>query len=223
MQETIINDCWNKIGVWSRTATRCPELEKLTHCHNCPVYSSAGRQLLDREHDETYQEEWTANLANPRTDKQTNLQSALVFRLGDEWFALPTQLIREVTYCSNHHSLPHRKNTVLRGIVNVRGELLLCVSLGNLFKLQKGEKEHSQDKVIHQRYIVIGDNNEFYTFPVSEVRNMVRFHIDNLQKTPSTIAEATGSYVRGIIEHDDIHIGLIDSEMLLNALYRNIG
>lgn len=223
MQEIKINDCWNTIGVWSHAATRCPELQKLTHCRNCPTYSSAGRQLLDREHDEKYQIEWTHNLAIPRNENQTNLQSALVFRLGDEWFAMPTQVIREVTYCNNHHSLPHRKNMILRGVVNVRGELLLCVSLGNLFKLQKGEKEHTQERIIHQRYIVIGDINEYYTFPVSEVRNMLRFDPDALQKTPSTIGDAAGSYVRGIIIHEDIHIGLIDCELLFHSLHRNIG
>jgi chemotaxis-related protein WspD len=223
MQEIKINDCWNTIGVWGHADKRCPELLKLTHCRNCPVYSSAGRQLLDREHDETYLREWTVNLSRPREEKQSNLQSALIFRLGDEWFALPTKFIREVTYCNNHHSLPHRKNMVLRGIVNVRGELLLCVSLGYLFKLQKSEKEHAKDKIVHQRYIVIGDSNEYYTFPASEVSSMLKFDQDTLQKAPSTVSDSSGSFILGIICHEDMKIGLIDCELLFHALQRNIG
>jgi chemotaxis-related protein WspD len=223
MKKTTINDCWNTIGVWSHASPRCPELQKLTHCHNCQVYSSAGRQLLDREHDENYQKEWNINLAKPREESLTTLQPALIFRLGDEWFALETHVIREVTYCNHHHSLPHRKNMILRGIVNVHGELLLCVSLGYLFKLQKSEKEYTHDKPIHQRYIVIGDNNEYYTFPSSEVRSMLRFDPEALHKTPSTVSESAGSFIRGIIHHEDLHIGLIDSELLFHALRRNIG
>ena len=218
-----INDCWNSIGVWSQAAVRCPELKKLIHCRNCPVYSNAGRTLLDREQDTEYQKQWTRNLEKPRDEKLLNTKSALAFRLGDEWFALPTTIIREVTYCSNHHSLPHRKNPVLRGIVNVRGELLLCVSLGYLFKLQKSEKQHESNKPIHQRYIVIGDNDEYYTFPASEVRNTLRYHQDAIQKPPSTLAESAGSFVQGIILYEDTSIGLIDSELLFHALHRSTG
>jgi chemotaxis-related protein WspD len=226
MQQTTLNDCWNKIGVWSNANPRCAELEKLVHCRNCPVYSSAGRKLLDRAQDAEYIDQWTLNLAMPRVEKQTNLQDALAFRLGEEWFALPNHVIREITYCTHHHSLPHRKSPVLRGIVNVRGELLLCVSLGYLFKLQKGEKPLNQNKIIHERYIVITDHNEHYAFPVSEVRNMVYFNDNDLQKVPSTTQSSdkssSGSYIRGIIQHDDINIGLIDTDVLFSALQRNI-
>ena len=40
-------DCWNHIGV-SGDGT-CPELVKVVHCHNCPVYAAGGRSLLERE------------------------------------------------------------------------------------------------------------------------------------------------------------------------------
>lgn len=222
MQKITINDCWNTIGVWSHASPRCEKLDKLTHCRNCSVYSSAGRKLLDREHDKNYQQEWNSNLARPRENISNNNKSALIFRLGDEWFAIATHVIREVTYCNNHHSLPHRKNMVLRGIVNVHGELLLCVSLGYLFKIQKSEKEYSHEKTIHQRYIVISEDSEHYTFPVSEVRSMLKFNPDMLQKSPSTSSESAGSFIRGIIRHEDLHIGLIDTELLFHALRRNI-
>lgn len=221
MQDITLNNCWNTIGVWSRSAQRCPKLETLVHCHNCPVYSSAGRQLLDRPQDDAYLQEWTSNLAKPRIARQQNLQSALAFRLGEEWFALPGHVIREVTYCTHHHSLPHRKSPVLRGIVNVRGELLLCVSLGYLFKLQKGDKTSKPGKLVHERYIVIGDSEEFYAFPVSEVRNMICFDPTQLQQVPSTLRDTSGSYMRGIITHDNTRIGLIDCDLLFNALQRN--
>ena len=223
MLKISINDCWNTIGVWSHASPRCEKLNKLIHCHNCPVYSGAGRILLDREHDIAYQKEWNTNLAKPRENKLYDTQSALIFRLGDEWFAIRTHVIREVTYCNNHHTLPHRKNMVLRGIVNVHGELLLCVSLGYLFKIQKSEKEYTHDKPIHQRYIVISDNTEHYAFPASEVRSMLRFNPDMLHKSPSTAGEITGSFIKGIIYHEEMHIGLIDTELLFHALRRNIG
>ncbi|MCW9014460.1 MAG: chemotaxis protein CheW [Gammaproteobacteria bacterium] len=224
MDKHLINDCWNKTGVWGTEIPRCIELEKYIHCSNCPVYSEAGRKLLERELLETdYLEDWTKNLSLPREEIDSNLVSILVFRLGDEWFALPSQLIREITHCDKHHSLPHRKSPVLRGLVNVRGELLLCVSLGYLFKLHRGEKTYDDKQTpVHERYIVINKEDETYTFPASEVKSILRYDPDDLQKNPSTLNKASVSYVKGVINSDGINIGLLDSELVFHALRRNI-
>lgn len=222
MHDIIINDCWNKIGVWGKEQPRCPQLDTLIHCNNCPVYSNAGRALLNREAEQEYIDEWTGNLSTPRSENGKQLKSVLVFRLGDEWFALPSRVIKEITYCDKHHSLPHRKSPVLRGLVNVRGELLLCFSLGYLFKLQKSEKNPATHKTIHERYIVISDDQEDYTFPVSEVNNILRYDPDLLEKPPATINEASASFVRGIIKHNRLNIGILDSDLVLTALHRNI-
>ena len=222
MNNSKINDCWNTIGVWGNDSPRCDKLEKLIHCYNCPLYSDAGRVLLDREADIDYISEWTSNLSKPRKDINHQLKSALVFRLGNEWFALPSKIIREITQCDKHHSLPHRKNMILRGLVNVRGELLLCVSLGYLFNLNKTEFENTGKTKIHERYIVISDEGKFYAFPASEVKNTLKYDINNLQHPPSTINEESSNYIKGIIQDNNIHIGLLDADLVFSALNRNI-
>jgi len=222
MLDTEIKDCWNTIGVWGNETPKCPELDKLTHCHNCPVYSNAGRLLLDRDTDSIYIDEWTNNLKKPRSNDDQNQQSALVFRIGDEWFALPSIIIREITQCDKHHSLPHRKNQILRGLVNVRGDLLLSVSLGYLFKLNKTEALEIKNKVTHERYIVISDKGELFAFPVSEVKETLKYDPDELQNTPSTVNNNSSNFIKGVIEQKNIHIGLLDSELLFSALHRNI-
>jgi chemotaxis-related protein WspD len=222
MKHLTINDCWNKIGIWGDEQPRCPELNKLTHCYNCSVYSNAGRKLLDREQDKEYINEWTNNLSKPRIEVSEDLKSALAFRLGNEWFALPSKIIREITQCDKHHSLPHRKNQVLRGLVNVRGELLLCVSLGYLFNLNKKEIDIKTQTTIHERYIVISDDGDYYAFPVSEVKDTLKYDASNLQKTPSTINDGSSNYIEGIIEYQDFHVGLLDIDLIFSALNRNI-
>jgi len=222
MNDLTINDCWNTIGIWGDELSRCPELDKLIHCYNCSVYSDAGRKLLDRPVDKEYINEWTDNLSTPRASTNHNLKSALVFRLGNEWFALPSGIVREITQCDKHHSLPHRKNQILRGLVNVRGELLLCVSLGYLFNLNKKEIDAETHATIHERYIVISDNGNHYAFPVSEVKDTLRYDAANLQKTPSTINDGSSNYIEGVIEHQDCHIGLLDTDLIFSSLNRNI-
>ena len=59
-----------------------------------------------------------------------------MFRLGAEWFALPTIAVDEVAELRGIHSLPHRRGGMLLGLVNVQGELIVCVSLARVLGLK---------------------------------------------------------------------------------------
>ena len=57
-----VHDCWSTIGV-SGNGT-CRELQTFVHCRNCPVYSAAGIQLLDRPLPADYRRERTGHYAD---------------------------------------------------------------------------------------------------------------------------------------------------------------
>lgn len=69
--------------------------------------------------------------------KSAGKLSFVVFRIGPELFALPTQVLHEVAESRGIHSLPHRRHSVVLGLVNIRGELLICVSVGRLLGLDR--------------------------------------------------------------------------------------
>src|SRR5438445_8021579 len=68
--------------------------------------------------------------------------SAVIFRIHSEWLALPTEAFQEVAERRRIHSLPHRRNGVVLGLVNIRGELLICVDLGRVL----GIGAHDSDR-----------------------------------------------------------------------------
>jgi len=222
MNHIKINDCWNKIGVWRTGQEKCPELDTLIHCNNCPTYSESGRKILDRNIEADYINEWKSIISQPRKEIEAELVSVLMFRIGDEWFALANKFVKEITHCSNHHSLPHRKNNVLRGLVNIRGELLLCVSLGYLFELNKSDKEQHIQQQIHERYIVIEDNEDAFVFPVSEVKNILRYNPDDLKTPPSTMQGLSRQHIIGLIKHNNHNIGILDSDIIFDSLRKNV-
>lgn len=129
--------CWSDIGVWGDFT--CPQLVDDIHCHNCSVYGQVGQDLLERPDLEGYTAEWTALMALPRDPSQAKTRqdrlSVTVFRLGQEWLALPASIFHQVVSPNPVHSLPHRRDPLLRGIVNVRGQLLPCVSLHELLNI----------------------------------------------------------------------------------------
>src|SRR5690349_21072075 len=116
-----VADCWNSIGTQGNSS--CAELEKVIHCRNCAIYSRAALQLLNRPLPEGYRREWTEHLARPSDLARGARTSTVVFRLHGQWFALPTYLLQEVAEQRAVHSIPHRRQGVLLGLVNIRGEL----------------------------------------------------------------------------------------------------
>ena len=126
-------DCWNRIGVHGDHS--CPELAQYVHCQNCPVFAAAGRRFLDAPTPPGYLDEWAERLAAPAEEAAADLEGALVFRLADEWLALSVHALVEVTTPRPVHHVPHRGG-LLAGLVNIRGELCLCVHLAKLLGIE---------------------------------------------------------------------------------------
>lgn len=218
-----IHDCWNRIGVWGRETPRCPKLEAAVHCRNCEVYSESGRRILERALPENYQQEWRTVLSQEKQQRQRDTRTIVVFRLGDEWMGLPADLFSEITEMSPIHRLPHRSNNMLLGLVNIRGELKLCVSLGKLLNLDKGGKLDKGSKVRHyQRLVVIGKDSEQFVFPVSEVLGIEHFNDNDLHAAPASVTLAKATYTRGMLELNDKRIACLDHELLLYTLAKSL-
>jgi chemotaxis-related protein WspD len=185
-----ITDCWNHIGVTGDRS--CPELSTVIHCKNCQVYTSAGRELLNREPPLEYLQEWSERLARPKEDQQTDLLSVVIFRLISSYFALDTRCFREVTEPAAVHRVPHRANKILKGIVNIRGEVHLCVSLTDLLGF-----EHQRSS--GNRLIVIEKAGDRWAFPVDQVCGIYR--IDRKQLSGSGEAKKTFSWETNEVEY----------------------
>ena len=145
-----MNDCWNTIGVWSLVAERCTRLQEVIHCQNCDVYKQAGRSRLGQQADAVYLQEWTDNLAQKPVDENQNESSAITFRLGEETYALSTMVLNDVTHPRQAHRIPHRSNNILSGLVNIRGELVLCISLTGLLGLRKHPETDTGRMIVAQ-------------------------------------------------------------------------
>ena len=224
------NNCWNKIGVYGDRS--CKELETVIHCRNCPVYSTAGRSLLERDVPVDYLNEWTAILAEVqvqspsaigdqaavRIGRAADTFSAIVFRLSNELFALPVGVLQEVTHPSAIHTLPHRSNDLFLGLVNIRGEILPCASLSHLLGLET-VKPPSSDR--NCRMLVVGKNGK-WVFPVDEVHRIYRFHINEFKATPVVISRSQETYSQGVIDWHHKKVNYLNAELLLDTLVRRI-
>ena len=203
--------CWNRIGV--RGDRSCPELAKFTHCNNCPVFAAAGRRFLDNPSPPGYLDEWTARLAARDDSREGDETSVLVFRLGDEWLALPVAVLVEVTRPRPVHRIPHRGG-LLAGMANIRGELHLCVRLDLLLGVAAVAAADPELR----RLVVIRRVPDTWAFAADAVDQVHRVLLPDLTSAAPTLARAQVKLTRGVFPHAGRSVGLLDDERLFQAL-----
>ena len=208
-----IFDCWNKIGV--RGDKSCPELARHSHCRNCPNYSAAAATLLDRELAGPAAAVATSHFAETAPAGDADTQSAVIFRVGAEWFAVSTLLLDEIVSVRAIHSLPHRRNPALLGLANVRGELVTCVSIARLLFGEAAPLPQG-------RLIVMRHASGRLAFPVDEVQHTHRYRPDELTPVPPTVAKSASAFTRGLLPWCERIVGCLDERLLLDALNRSL-
>jgi chemotaxis-related protein WspD len=88
--------------------------------------------FFDRQSPPQYLEEWVQRLAQPEERVEQDLLSLVIFRLHDEYLAVQARGLVEVTLPQPIHAIPHRTSEVVLGLVNIRGQLRICVSAHGL-------------------------------------------------------------------------------------------
>ncbi|HSH96595.1 MAG TPA: chemotaxis protein CheW [Roseimicrobium sp.] len=216
-----VNDCWNIEGVWGNG--ECPELVRHVHCRNCPVFSSSAARLLDGELPEDYVNDWTGHIRQKKQDLRQEAKSVVVFRVGAEWLALPTSVFREVAGMRPVHSLPHRRNRIVRGIANIRGELLLCISLGDLLGTEMREPApDSKEGDASGRLMVVGHTTGRLVFPVEEIHGVMRYTPDEVRDRPATLGGNAAAFTTSVLSWEKRTIGLLDVEKLVQTINRSL-
>ena len=197
-----------------------------THPKNQPLQSGSSAdagalRLLDRESPEDYIREWTERIAQEKKTVETGTVSVAIFRIGVEWLALPTRIFQEVAEQCPVHTLPHRTSGAVAGLANVRGELLVCVSLGAVLGLEAkaGEKTTAR---IFKRLLVANRDGSRLAFPVDEVFGLHRYHPRELNAAPATLAQGKVSYTIGILPWRDKTVGCLDDELLFYTLNKSL-
>ncbi len=212
-----VHDCWNSIGV--RGDKSCPELARHAHCRNCPAYAATAATLLDRDKRGTTDDDWKRDFAAEAAAEQRKTRSAILARLGTEWFALPILLLDQVTEHRRIHSLPHRRSPAVLGMVNVRGQLLICLSLAQVLGIADDATPEGDDR---RRMIVMRCAGGRVVVPVDEVQHNCRFHEGELLPQPATVRRSQAAYTLGLLKVGHRMAALMDGDRLAEAMEQSL-
>jgi chemotaxis-related protein WspD len=217
------DDCWNRIGV--RGDSSCERLVEYVRCLNCPVFETAAAKLLEQpiplvdlsRHD-------LRAPTQQQHDAQGASESFLVFRIGAEWLALPTPIFKRIVQTRPIHTLPHRQHRAVLGVVNVQGELLVCLSLAHLLGFEP-DTAARDDRARHDlpRLLVVSRAEEHAVFPVDQVDGVHRLATATFRSPPATLSQAAAAHTRAVAPWRGMSVGLLDADALFDTLNRSLG
>jgi chemotaxis-related protein WspD len=213
--------CWNRIGVHGDSS--CAELTRHIHCRNCPVYSAAAVSLLDAEPNGDYLAQWTRQAAQPEQTADGQQVSCVIFRVGGEWLALSTPVLKEIVSVRAIHSIPHRRSAAALGLANVRGELLVCFALQQVLGLEQvAVATQERQRAIAARFLVLQLDAHRAVCPVDEVHGIAHFRSGEVKPAPATVSRATIAYTRAVVAWQSRTVGLLDEQLLFHTLNRSL-
>ncbi|MBN1664467.1 MAG: chemotaxis protein CheW [Deltaproteobacteria bacterium] len=211
--------CWREKGISGDGS--CPKLAVLIHCRHCPVYTAASRQRLDRELPAGYLEERTVVMARQKEAATPGTLSVMAFRLKDERFALKTIFFQEAAEIAPVHTIPSKTNRIFKGVVNINGELLLCISVADLLELT-GKAENMEGRTVYERMIVVCREGNRFVFPVDEIFGVHRISPEDMRDVPATLSRSTRVLTQGIFALDGRNVGLLDEDQFFPAMTRSL-
>jgi len=180
--------------------------------------------LFERIPSQEYVKEWTETLMQESSSEEVkSTLSVLVFNLGVELLAIRTIYIKEVARRRNVHRIPHRSGEILQGLVNLNGELQLCIALHRLLGIETSLAPVVKKDPRHQeRMIAIAKEGDLWVFHVDGIEGIFNWNVAEIENVPVTVTKSTANYIRGIMKMGGKIVGLIDDELLFPSLKRSL-
>lgn len=139
---------------------------------------------------------------------EENIVQLIVFRLGDENFAIPIEDVREIIRGSPVTPVPGASASV-EGVINVRGEIAAAIDLRVRFGLPP--RKESKPKHI----VITAQGKNLFALLVDEVVEVLRISGDEIKPPPDIAARLERDCVKGVVAREGRLIVLLDLEKAL--------
>jgi chemotaxis-related protein WspD len=165
--------------------------------------------------------QWKVDLSKEQEEKLQGDIAVIVFRVGNEWYALPTTVIKEIASNRFIHRIPRNDNPNLLGIVNIGGEINIGYSIANILNIKAiDDYAESIKQYGLSRLLVVEIASNLYVFPVDEVKGIARYYQGELIKVPSTLEEELAGLLVGLRQDGEHQVAIIDEIELRNRIER---
>ncbi|MDD0854206.1 chemotaxis protein CheW [Halobacteriovorax sp. GB3] len=137
------------------------------------------------------------------------LEQLCGFKIGNGHYAISVLEVQEVIKPQHLTPVPLAPDYV-KGLINLRGQIVTSISLRTLFGLP--EKENEQEHM----NIIVRSADSLYSLIVDEILDVMDIDKSTFETTPETLNPKIKKYISGVYKQDRNLLILLDFEKILN-------
>jgi purine-binding chemotaxis protein CheW len=141
---------------------------------------------------------------------QTKQTKQVIFTLGNEEYGLDIMLVNAIEKYTNMVRIPNAPSYV-RGIINLRGDVIPVYSLRRKFGLE--DKEMDEDS----KLIITKSNNMLMAYEVDSVREILEVSLADVSETPVIVKNFDTAYIKNVANIKGRMILLLDHDGILSS------
>jgi purine-binding chemotaxis protein CheW len=130
------------------------------------------------------------------------------FKVGENLFGIPVLEVQEVIRPLAKTEIPLAEERV-RGLINLRGQIVTLIGLRELFHFEKGNEENAMN-------IVVETNDSLFALVVDDVGDVLDVEQKSFEKTPATLDPNLKTFVKGVHKLQDELLVVLDLDKVFN-------
>ena len=143
------------------------------------------------------------------TEAMSSVELA-TFYVGEALCGMDILNVQEINKLMDMTKVPQAPDYVT-GILNLRGQIVTVIDLGNKLGLTPTELSDST------RNIIVNSGNEYIGLLVSSIGDVVEAQWDKVEDPPANIGGVQGAFFKGVFKTQDRLIGILDVPKVLAA------
>ncbi|MDD4976446.1 MAG: chemotaxis protein CheW [Bacteriovorax sp.] len=131
------------------------------------------------------------------------------FKIGNGFYAISVLEVQEVIKPQLLTQVPSAPEYV-RGLVNLRGQIVTAISLRSLFGLEDDHRAEYMN-------IIVRSGESLYALMVDEILDVIDVEDSTFEKTPETLDDKIRRFINGVYKLDHKLLILLALEKILNT------
>ncbi len=140
---------------------------------------------------------------------QKKINQLCGFKIGSGFYAISVLEVQEVIKPQVLTHVPSAPDYV-RGLINLRGQIVTAISLRSLFGLKDDQREEYMN-------IIVRSGESLYSLMVDEILDVIDVEDSTFESTPETLEDTIRRFINGVYKLDNKLLILLDLEKILNV------
>ncbi len=130
------------------------------------------------------------------------------FKIADAYYAIPVLEVQEVIRSQDVTIVPCSPPHI-KGLINLRGQIVTSISLRNLFKMNELDSASYMN-------IIVKSGESLYALRVDEILDVMDIEKSIFEKTPNNLAPEIAKFISGVFKLNDKLLITLDLKKVIS-------